>query len=453
MIIPPTEIILQRPYEAQQVLIRNKKRNNLLILSRRWGKTTLSKILVALDSLQTPNFRVGWFAPTYKTLQEVFEQFIVTLKPLTVRLSREEKRLVLVNGAVIEFWSSQNISNGRGRAYHRIVVDEAQDQNKLEDFVYGTLRPCLADYEGELWILGTANGEGSELHRFYMKCKEDKQAWFLAHGSLDQNPYIKKTEIAQMRREMGPRAAQELDAQWIPTTGTSPLIGWFEWDDLEEEIDYERPMKMLALDASLTRDSTALVASWRHPESNQYYVDYNDTKIFLPTLKVGEKLEIDYEDVEQYILRIWESRQFSCIVYDKYQVAAMAQRLRRKGVRAVEFDQNALRLQADTYLRQVMNDNKLHHSGNSELSEHVRNAVISYNKQQTRLRIVKPNLMKRIDAAIALSMSVYALGFMKPSMAVSEAPAAAAAIPYAPQMPSQAYSPVSGSDRYNPFKK
>lgn len=414
----PINIYLQKPYPAQQTILDNRKRNNLLLLSRRWGKTTIIKTLIAEDAIVTPDFRVAWSSPTFKLLLDVFEEFIDILAPVTAKINKEERRIRLINNSLIEFWSSNDPSAGRGRKYHRWVSDETQRQRKLAEFIKGSVRPSLADYRGELWVLGTANGEGSEFHGYYLEVK-DKPNWQIVHGSLNDNPYIHPDEIKELREDLGPLlAAQEIDSQWVPINGLTPLISSFEWKSLVNIPLTTRPQKVLALDASISGDTTGLIAAWRDLTTRQYCVDYDDIYEITPTLEDPETgiLQIDFLALEAMVWRMWQTGQYAALVYDPYQCVSLAQRLRRKGVRTIEFTQNSMRVKADSYLKQVLSDGLFSHPDHPDLNAHIKNASVKYATSNTGLRIVKRDQSVKIDLAVALSMSIYAMTTLKPGV-------------------------------------
>lgn len=393
-------VTLIKPYEAQQVILGQQKRNNLLVLSRRWGKTELAKYVVKKASLVNAKHRCAYSFPTWKLMMETFEQFKNELASVTERVSREDKRIELVNGSVIEFWSSDDTQAGRGRKYHLWVSDETQRQRNLSAFIRGSVRPTLADYRGTLWVLGTANGEGSEFHDFYLDCKEDT-SWQVAHGSLDQNPYIHPDEIEQMRRDCGPElAAQELDSQWVRVDGITPLVRSTPWEALYGVKESATHLKTLSIDASVKSDTTAIVAVWTDPIEGLTYVD--NTWLIEPDPYTGE---IDYEAVEEQLWDIWRTGQYSVLAYDPYQTVSLMQRLKKRGVRTYEFTQNSMRIKADGYLRQLINESRLRHPSDPHLTEHVLNCTLKY--AQDNFRLVKGTKNDKIDLAVALSMACY----------------------------------------------
>lgn len=393
-------ISLIKPYPAQQLVISNAKRNNLLVLSRRWGKSELAKYITKKTALTKQKQRCAWSAPTWKLFMETFSQFTDELAPATSRVSREDKRIELVNGSVIEFWSSDDTQAGRGRKYHLWVHDECQRQRDLIPFIRGSVRPTLADYQGSLYVLGTANGEGSEFHELYLDCTQDP-SWQVVQGKLEENPFIKPEEIVQMRRDLGPElASQELDSQWVRIGDQTPLVRATQWETLVGVKDSRTQLKTLALDASVKGDLTAIVAVWTDIFENITYVD--DLWLIEPDYVTKE---VDYAALEEIILNIWRTGQYHCIAYDPYQTVSLMQRLKARGVRTVEFTQNSMRLKADGYLRQLINEGRLRHPGDPRLTEHVLACKLKY--AQDNFRLVKNARDSKIDLAVALSMAVW----------------------------------------------
>lgn len=395
---------LKKPYPAQEMIIEMKKRNNLLILSRRYGKTTLGQYISAKAAIKTPGTRVAWSAPTWKLMIQNWEDMIDMLRPIISRSSREDRRIELINGSFIEMWSTDDPQAGRGRKYHLWCHDEAQRDRNLVKFVRGSARPTLADYRGELWVLGTANGEGSDLHDFYLDCLQDK-LWQVAHGALEDNPFIDPDEIAQLRRDLGPElAAQEIDSQWVRVDGITPFARKVNWDDCYGEKANNTSFRVLAIDGSISGDTTALIGCWYDPTTGEVYVDYGDITCFFPETSTNE---IDYMAVERILLEKWKTGRYSQLAYDPYQLVSLMQRLKNQGVRTIEFTQNSQRLKADGYLRQLIIDGKLRHPDHELLTEHILNATLKYTNDS--FRMIKPSKNAKIDLAVALSMAAWTL--------------------------------------------
>ena len=112
----PKEIRLQLPalHPAQQQVISQAKRFNVLDCGRRWGKTVLG-----MDRLILPALRgspVAWFAPNYRFLSEVWRTLQTILQQVIVRTNQQDRRLELHGGGRIDMWSLDSPDAGRGCA-------------------------------------------------------------------------------------------------------------------------------------------------------------------------------------------------------------------------------------------------------------------------------------------------------------------------------------------------
>jgi hypothetical protein len=101
--VPEIRLTLPRRHPGQQQVAREAKRWNVLQCGRRWGKTTFGTDLLIEPALD--GYPSAWFAPTYKLLAEVWRVAASTLAPATRSSNVQEKRIELVTGGVIDFWS------------------------------------------------------------------------------------------------------------------------------------------------------------------------------------------------------------------------------------------------------------------------------------------------------------------------------------------------------------
>lgn len=395
------QITLPTPYEHQRILLSRCKQNNLFLLGRRYGKTTIMSAILKERALTRSKYRGAYSAPTWKLMIEAFEEAKETLEPATRRVNREDRRIELVNNSVLEFWSSDDPQSGRGRRYHDWVSDETQRQKNLRKFIVGSVRPTLADWGGNLYVLGTTNGEGSELHEFYLSCVESDD-WYVGTGTTDDNPYIPQIEKERMRRDLGEFAAQEMDSLWLKIDGIAPLVRKLVWDTLFAQADHGYFKKTLAIDASVSGDLTAIVAVWRDLDGH-FYIDYDDIVLLYPDQTTGE---INYAQIANIVERRWETGLYSTIVYDPYQMVSVAQSWIPKGINTYKFTQNTMRLNSDSFLRQLLNQGRFHHPNHPELTEHFTNATLKLGSGDT-VRIVKPKGSNKVDLAVASSMATW----------------------------------------------
>lgn len=186
-------------HAGQLEVYRNRSRFNVLECGRRFGKTHLG-VQVAID-VAIDGGEVGWFAPTYRYLADPWRDVERLLRPAVAKADRVEKRLELVTGGVMDFWSLDSVDAGRGRRYDRIVIDEAGIVRDLGPAWQETLRATLADRKGDAWFLGTPKGR-SFFHRCFERGQIGDGGWRSWRLPTTSNPTIPPEEIEAARKEL-----------------------------------------------------------------------------------------------------------------------------------------------------------------------------------------------------------------------------------------------------------
>ena len=214
--MPTIELVIPRPLEWQRRVMNERARFNVVCVGRRSGKTELGKILAAEPSVLA--YPVGWFSPTYKDMLEVWRSVVDWLRPITTRVNASERRVELITGGVLEFWSLDNPNSGRGRRYKRIIVDEAAFVKNLMDAWNKVLFPTLADYAGDAWLFSTPKGR-NDFYRLW-KQGESVNGWANWQMPTSVNPHIVASEIQIMRDTMPERVfEQEILAEFLEDGG------------------------------------------------------------------------------------------------------------------------------------------------------------------------------------------------------------------------------------------
>lgn len=190
-----------------------------VVEGRRWGKSTLG-----VDRLVTAALNgspVAFLSPTYKMLAETWQTVERTVQPLTRRSDKQQRRIELWTGGVIEMWSLQNADMVRGRKYRRVIIDEAAMVPDLGSVWQLVVRPTLADLRGDAWLLSTPRGKD-----FFWTCFQRGQdaaepTWQSWQMPTSSNPYIDPAEVAAAQRELPERVfLQEFAAVFLDTAGS-----------------------------------------------------------------------------------------------------------------------------------------------------------------------------------------------------------------------------------------
>lgn len=216
--MPTLTITLPKLHPGQARIRRESRRFNALACGRRFGKTTYSVNRLTEPALA--GFPVGYFAPKYKYLAETWRTFKRVLNPIIRHKDETEKRIELITGGVLEFWSLQDPDAGRSRKYKRVAVDEAAMVKGLEEAWQGSIRPTLTDLKGDADLYSTPKGRNFFWKTFTWGQDKEEADWASWRLPTTDNPYIDPTEVEDARRKMPERLfRQEFLAEFLDEAG------------------------------------------------------------------------------------------------------------------------------------------------------------------------------------------------------------------------------------------
>jgi hypothetical protein len=188
------------------------------------------------------------------------------------------------------------------------------------------------------------------------------------------------------------------------TAGESSFVSDEQWaacyaPDVHPLAPGEKVKLTLGADASTTHDYTALIG-----------MDGGDVrlvKVWKPRKVAGVRFgkpTVDLtETLGQEVLNLHAAGLVSCVVYDPWQMAAVARSWEKAGIRCVEMPQTAQRVEADTALFNAIISGRIRHFRSPELDEAVRNAITI--ETPRGIRLAKEKASRKIDALVALSMA------------------------------------------------
>ncbi len=213
-----TETTISKPkwHSGQLAIVKFFKRFNVLAMGRRYGKTKAA-VRLAMETM-IEGKKVGYFVPTPEFAEEFWDEIKERLEPITIYKSESKRIIRIVTGGELKIWSMEKLRSGRGRKYHRVIIDEAAFGKDLKYSWEKVIRATLADYAGDAFFLSSPVF-GSYFHTLFEMEKKFKN-WASFQMPTDTNPYISKDELKEIEAELDPLTwAQEFLAQFVNMAG------------------------------------------------------------------------------------------------------------------------------------------------------------------------------------------------------------------------------------------
>ena len=275
--MPDIRLVLPRPHEAQQVILREARRYNVLACGRRFGKTTLGGNLLS-DPVLKDALPCAWFAPTYRLLEEAYNDHKRIYQPVIRRaVQSPAPRIELITGAAIDYWTLDDPSTvARGRKYKRVIIDEAAMARHLEQAWTEAIRPTLTDFKGDAFFLSTPKGS-NYFRTLYNQAAIDAD-WMAWQMPTTANPWIDPTEVDKAGESLPSIAfQQEYLAQFVDAAGARIKREWLRYGDCPEGLPTYIGVD-LAISTKSEADYTGVAVVSRGDDGTIYVRDINRTR-------------------------------------------------------------------------------------------------------------------------------------------------------------------------------
>lgn len=282
------EIVVVTPIDlhpAQQQILFSPARFRVASCGRRFGKTMMAAVWLTIydGGSALAGKRCAWFAPTYKQMIEIWHQFNRSLTDVIERSSRTEMRIELVTGGIIECWTLEDIDAGRGRKYHRVVIDEAAHARLLREAWEQSILPTLTDYRGEAIIVSTPNGL-NYFYELWQRGQRGDEGWASFQMPTTVNPYIDASVVEAAREVMSELVwRQEYLAEFVDIRGSALIKReWLRYYDQLPKLESIAIGVDLAISRRSSADYTCAVVMGRSAEGNLYVIDVWRARATMP---------------------------------------------------------------------------------------------------------------------------------------------------------------------------
>jgi hypothetical protein len=237
---PPGRLSLGTLHSGQvkAFLALRDHRFKALRCGRRFGKTDFAKTWIKEGLVQ--GYECAWLAPQHKTWSEVYSELASDLAPIIDMKSKGAGLIRFKTGGRLDFWSLENPIAGRGRRYHRVVLDEAAFGKDGDNKTGGStmeiweksIKPTLYDFDGEALVCSNSAGKNPD-NFFYNICTDHKYGFQEFHAPTMENPLLPKRLQSESVEEWSERRSQ-FQAELIKNN--DPLVHAQEY--LAEFVDW-----------------------------------------------------------------------------------------------------------------------------------------------------------------------------------------------------------------------
>ena len=153
------------PREAFKPFLKSDKRWACIVAHRRAGKTfaVLQKLIKTAFELKRPGPppRFAYVAPTRDQAKDIAWAYLKDFlgKVPQVKINESDLTVTLPNRATIRLYSGDNYDRMRGIYLDGVIMDEPAD---IVPAAWSqVIRPCLSDYQGFAWFIGTPKGKNA----------------------------------------------------------------------------------------------------------------------------------------------------------------------------------------------------------------------------------------------------------------------------------------------------
>jgi len=264
------EVFLKTPHPKQREFLDNRSRFNVLKCGRRFGKTEICQELIS-EIIESGGI-CAYYSPTYKDLYEVWQESKRVFKDIIVSSSETVKQIIFIGGAKLDMWSMEDPDSGRGRKYHRIIVDECEKAGKFKEAWQQTMRATLTDFKGDAYLLSTPQF-GQTFFKELAKMQTRSEQWKTFVYTTYDNPHIDPAEIEDAKGELPPPVFQcEYLAEDLDGMAVNPFAHQFDraYHVSEDAIETKGRQLFISMDFNRTPFAVTFWHYWK--DSDGYHL-------------------------------------------------------------------------------------------------------------------------------------------------------------------------------------
>lgn len=340
--------VLERLYDPdfhqQTEFIKDPAKLKALFCTRRAAKSYTAGLYLVTECLKKPGVNCLFVGLTKDSAKGIIWKDILKVidqkNNLGIRfMEGNPVQAIFPNGSVI--WitgidaNSDEMNKVLGRKYKIVFIDEGSMYSiDLRLFIYGILKPAMADEQGTICIGGTASNITDGL--FFDITNGKESGWKLFQWTANDNPHVKrqwKEELDEIQRDRPLFKETALFKQWYLNQWVidedAKVYKFDETRNVAERLpaDLNDWNYVLGVDLAHSPDSTAFVVGAYHDLSPTLYLVY-----------AFKQLAMDITDVAAKIKELERKYTFQVKVVDGANKQAVAELNNRHGTNLIPAD-------------------------------------------------------------------------------------------------------------------
>jgi phage FluMu gp28-like protein len=205
----------------QEEIWFDERKNKLLVIPRRHGKTSLAINWLIQEAICNPNQVYWYIAPTYTQAKGIVwrapDMLNKYLPPEAIKDKNQSELIIYFkNGSQICVKGADNPDSLRGMNPQGVIIDEyAQVKPEIYDEI---LMPILKANSGWVWLVGTPKGK-NHFYQKYMQCQHLPD-WQVSHLKASKSGVLPKFVLEEAKKAMTEKAfQQEFECEFLEGAG------------------------------------------------------------------------------------------------------------------------------------------------------------------------------------------------------------------------------------------
>ena len=191
-------------HKTQYEIATDQHRFKIICAGRRWGKSTLSRLIALQWATSKPNSLIWIVSPTYQQGKDIhwYQGFKREIpQSYILKWNDSELSVTLKNGSVISLKSAENPDRLKGVRLNGLIVDEIAAMRNWGWVWQEALRATLTDYEAPAIFISTPRGF-NHFHDLYQLGQGEDSIYKSWRFTSYDNPHIPPQEIEQAKKEL-----------------------------------------------------------------------------------------------------------------------------------------------------------------------------------------------------------------------------------------------------------